>query len=71
MGANKDNYSTMITVAPEGPENPSTGLVIENNRAWLAPAFRYKTTFVGNWSSDKVALRNNQLGERIAPYADR
>ncbi|MFZ3485684.1 right-handed parallel beta-helix repeat-containing protein [Sphingomonas sp. 3-13AW] len=71
MGANKENYSTMITVAPEGAQNPSTGLVIENNRAWLAPAFRYKTTFVGNWSGDKVTLRSNQLGDRITPYADR
>lgn len=71
MGPNKDNYSTMITVAPEGAENPSTGLVIENNRAWLTPAFRWKTTFVGNWSGDRVTLRNNQLAERIAPYADR
>lgn len=71
MGPNKDNYSTMITVAPEGAENPSTGLVVENNRAWLTPAFRWKTTFVGNWSGDRVTLRNNQLAERIAPYADR
>ncbi|MCG7349073.1 right-handed parallel beta-helix repeat-containing protein [Sphingomonas sp. ACRSK] len=71
VGPNKDNYSTMITVAPEGAENPSTGLVIENNRAWLTPAFRWKTTFVGNWSGDRVTLRNNQLAERIAPYADR
>ncbi|MBB3911055.1 right-handed parallel beta-helix repeat-containing protein [Sphingomonas desiccabilis] len=71
VGPNKDNYSTMITVAPEGAENPSTGLVVENNRAWLTPAFRWKTTFVGNWSGDRVTLRNNQLAERIAPYADR
>ncbi|MBM7406081.1 MULTISPECIES: right-handed parallel beta-helix repeat-containing protein [Sphingomonas] len=71
MGPNKDNYSTMITVAPEGAENSSTGLVVENNRAWLTPAFRWKTTFVGNWSGDRVTLRNNQLAERIAPYADR
>ena len=71
MGPNKDNYSTMITVAPEGAENPSTGLVVENNRAWLTPAFRWKTTFVGNWSGDRVTLRTNQLAERIAPYADR
>ncbi|MFV1918772.1 right-handed parallel beta-helix repeat-containing protein [Sphingomonas sp. MJ1 (PH-R8)] len=71
VGPNKDNYSTMITVAPEGAENPSTGLVVENNRSWLTPAFRWKTTFVGNWSGDRVTLRNNQLAERIAPYADR
>ncbi|MCC2975535.1 right-handed parallel beta-helix repeat-containing protein [Sphingomonas sp. PL-96] len=71
VGGNKDNYSTMITVAPEGAKNPSAGLVIENNRAWLAPAFQWKTTFVGNWSGERVTLRNNSLTDRIAPYADR
>jgi hypothetical protein len=71
VGTNKDNHSTMITVAPEGAQNPSTALVIQNNRAWLAPGFQWNTTFVGNWSRDKVTLRNNQLGPRITPYADR
>lgn len=70
VGGNKDNHSALITVAPEGAQNSSAGLVIENNRAWLAPAFRWKTAFVGNWTADKVVVRNNQLGERIAPYED-
>ncbi|MFV0625079.1 right-handed parallel beta-helix repeat-containing protein [Sphingomonas sp. ac-8] len=70
VGGNKENHSTLITVAPEGAQNPSNGLVIENNRAWLAPAFQWKTAFVGNWTADKVVVRNNQLGERITPYED-
>ena len=71
QGPNKDNYSTMISVAPEGRENNSSGLVIEDNRAWLAPGFEHETTFVGNWSRDQVTVRNNQLSERIKPYASR
>lgn len=71
VGPNKDNYSTMITVAPEGVKNSSAGLVVENNRAWLSKDFQWKTTFVGNWSDDRPVVRNNQLAERIELYANR
>ncbi|UIJ46883.1 right-handed parallel beta-helix repeat-containing protein [Sphingomonas cannabina] len=71
VGPNKENYSTMITVAPEGIKNSSAGLVVENNRAWLAEGFKWKTTLVGNWSGDKVTVRNNQLADRIAPEGSR
>src|SRR5690606_9228416 len=67
VGPNKDNYSTMITVAPEGRERNSTGLVVENNTASVAPDFEWKTTFVGNWTNDTVLVRNNKLGERNTP----
>lgn len=70
-GPNKDNYSTMITVAPEGVGNSSVGLIVEKNRAWLAPGFKWETTFVGNWSSDKIVVRDNQLADRIKPYGTR
>ena len=66
-GKGKDNYSTMITVAPEGAKNSSAGLVVENNRASLAPGVDYRTTFVGNWSGDAVTVRNNTLGAGITP----
>lgn len=71
QGPNKDNYSTMIAVAAEGRENSSVGLVIENNRAWLAPGFENRTTFVGNWSRDRLEVRGNELADRIAPLASR
>jgi hypothetical protein len=70
QGPDKDNYSTMITVAPEGQEHP-VSLVIENNRAWVSPGFVHRTTFVGNWSNAEVIVRDNQLVDRIAPYAKR
>lgn len=71
QGPNKRNYSTLITIAPEGVEHPSSGLVIENNRAWLSPQFEHRTTFVGNWSGEAVTMRGNELAGRITPYEDR
>ena len=71
QGTGKDNYSTLIAVAPEDPENSSAGLVIENNVASLAPGFRRTTTFVGDWSGDQLTVRNNRLARGIAPFARR
>jgi hypothetical protein len=71
VGPNKDNYSTMITVAPEGQGNSSAGLVVERNRAWLGKGVDFRTTFVGNWSSDRVTVRGNELGEGITDLARR
>jgi hypothetical protein len=71
QGKDKENYSTLVTVAPEGPRNVSDGLVIENNRAWVVPGFPWSTTFVGNWSTDRVVVRSNELGRGVAEYARR
>lgn len=70
-GPNKENHSTMITVAPEGAKNSSAGLVVEDNRAWLAPGFGWSTSFVGNWSSDTVTVRRNDLARGIEPIGSR
>lgn len=71
QGPNKDNYGTMIAVAPEGRKHDSSGLVVEGNKAWLSPAFKDSTTFVGNWTRDAVTVRNNDLADRITPLARR
>lgn len=70
-GTGKENYATLISVAPEGAENRSAGLVIENNDASVAPGFRWSTTFVNDWSGEALTIRDNRLGPRIAPYARR
>ncbi|HYI41433.1 MAG TPA: right-handed parallel beta-helix repeat-containing protein [Allosphingosinicella sp.] len=70
-GTGKENYSTMISVAPEGAENRSAGLVIENNVASVAPGFRWSTTFVGDWSGEKLEIRGNKLGPKIQSFARR
>ncbi|MFN4096487.1 MAG: right-handed parallel beta-helix repeat-containing protein [Sphingomonas sp.] len=71
QGPAKDNYGTMIAVAPEGLKHSSAGLVVEGNKAWLSPGFKENTTFVGNWSRDAVTVRDNDLADRIAVIARR
>lgn len=71
VGPNKDNYSTIITVAPEERERSSTGLIVEGNTATLAPDFKESTTLVGNWTKDTIMVRGNTLGQRITPLASR
>jgi hypothetical protein len=71
QGTGKENYTTMITVAPEGRENNSAGLVIENNVVGLAPGFEWETAFVGNWTDDELVVRGNQLAAGITLLARR
>lgn len=66
QGLGKENYSAMITIAPEGRKNRSAGLTIENNRAWLPPRAPWTTTFVWTWTREPLVIRNNQLGKGIA-----
>ena len=70
-GTGKENYSTMISVAPEGTENRSAGLVIEDNVASVAPGFRWSTTFVGDWSGERLEIRDNRLGPKIETFGRR
>ena len=70
-GTGKENYATMISVAPEGAENRSAGLVIENNVASVAPGFRWTTTFVGDWSGERLEIRGNRLGPKIEAFGRR
>ena len=70
-GPDKENYGTMIAVAAEQRVNGSAGLLVEDNRAWLAPGFRWTTVFVGDWSGDRPTVRNNRLAGGIAAYERR
>jgi hypothetical protein len=64
-GLGKENHGTLIAVAAEGNENGSAGLVIENNDASLAPGYPWHTAFVGDWSGERLTVRNNRLGPGI------
>jgi hypothetical protein len=68
QGRDKENYSTLIAVSPEGRDNRSAGLVIEANIVSLAPGAR-ATTFVGNWSREDLILRGNRLGDGVSAHA--
>jgi hypothetical protein len=70
QGANKENYSTLIAVSPEGRDNRSAGLVIEDNIVSLAPRAR-ETAFVGNWSGEQLTIRGNRLDARISAHERR
>jgi len=67
-GLGKENRTTFISVAPEGRENTSAGLLIENNKAWLVPDYPWQTAFVANWTSDQVIERNNTLAPGITQF---
>ena len=69
QGTGKENYSTFIAVHAEEGDNPSAGLTIEDNTAWLVPTFAWSTTFVGDWSGEELVVRNNRLASGITPYA--
>ena len=62
QGADKENYSAFITVAPEGRTRSSNGLSIAGNDARLAPGVERATVFVADWSGDRLALGDNRLG---------
>lgn len=69
QGTGKENYGTFIAVHAEEGDNPSAGLIIEDNVAWLVPGFAWSTTFVGDWSGEALVVRNNRLARGITPFA--
>ncbi|MEA3029088.1 MAG: hypothetical protein QOG13_413 [Sphingomonadales bacterium] len=68
QGIGKENYGTLIAVHAEEGDHPSAGLTIEDNVASVAPGFAWSTAFVGDWSGEALVIRNNRLGDRIAPF---
>jgi hypothetical protein len=71
QGTGKENSSTMIAVHAEDGENPSAGLIIEDNDVTLAPGFAWTTAFVGDWSGEQLVIRNNRLAPGITLFARR
>lgn len=65
-GTGKENYGTIIAIAPEGNANGSAGLVIEDNDVSVAPGFRWRTAFVGDWSGERLTIRGNRVRPGIA-----
>lgn len=65
QGRDKDNYSAFITVAPEGREHDSSGLAIAGNSAAFVPGLARRSTFVANWTDDRVQIGRNSLAPGI------
>lgn len=71
QGRDKENYSAFIAVAGEEKRNPSGGLTITDNRATIVPGVERNSTFVANWSGERVNLSGNSLGEGLQAYEAR
>jgi hypothetical protein len=71
QGVGKENYGTLIAVTAEERSHSSAGLVIEDNDVSVAPGFRWSTSFVGDWSGERLVIRNNRLGPGIALHRRR
>ena len=71
QGRDKENYSAFIAVAAEGQARSSAGLTIVGNDARLAPGVERDTTFVADWSGDRLALGDNDLGPGLKRFEKR
>lgn len=71
QGRDKENYTTMIAIAPEARENSSDGLTIEGNDARFAPGAARDTAFVVDWQGARLNLGQNVLGPGLKPYERR
>jgi hypothetical protein len=68
QGRDKENYSAFIAVAAEGKAHSSNGLAIEANDARFAPGVDRESTFVADWSGDKLAIGTNVLGTGLKRF---
>ena len=66
QGANKENYSAFISVAPEGRDHSSAGLAIVDNQADIVPGVNRRTAFVADSSGEAIEIANNRLAPQIA-----
>lgn len=71
QGKDKENYSAFIAVAAEEHEYSSAGLAIEGNDARFATGVSRSSTFVADWSGDRLALGANALGEGLKRFERR
>jgi len=71
QGRNKENYSAFIAVGAETRLHSADGLQVEGNDARFAPAVRRSSTFVADWTGNRIAIAANTLGEGIAPFERR
>ncbi len=71
QGANKENYSAFIAVAAEGKTHSSVGLSISGNDASIGPGIDRNTTFLADWSGERLMLGANRLGRGLKPFEKR
>lgn len=71
QGRDKENYSAFIAVAAEDKLHSSASLEIEDNDARFAPGIDRSSTFVADWSGDRLAVGRNTLAAGLARFEKR
>jgi hypothetical protein len=71
QGRDKENYSALIALGAEDLLHPSAGLRVENNEARFVPGLQRKTTFLADWTGERVVMQGNKLAAGIAQYEAR
>jgi len=71
QGHDKENYSAMITVAPEGTVHDASGLTVTGNTASLAPDTEHGTAFVVGFNDAAIRIEDNRLAPKIARFERR
>jgi hypothetical protein len=71
QGRDKENYSAMITVAPEGTMHDASGLAVVANDASLAPGVEHGTSFVVGFNDADIRIDGNKLGPKIERFERR
>lgn len=61
QGRDMDNWSAFITIAPEGRAHDSSALQVSGNSASFVPGVERQSTFVANWTDDRVKIGANKL----------
>jgi nitrous oxidase accessory protein NosD len=67
-GPHSQNRTTVIAIGEEGDPNPSSQILIENNK--LTNDSSAETIFVRNFGMDPVTLRNNKFTGSVMPMLD-
>jgi hypothetical protein len=71
QGRDKENYSAFIAIGAEGRVNPSAGLAIAGNDARFAPGITRESTFVADWTGERLAIGQNALGAGLKRFEKR
>ena len=71
QGRNKENYSAFIAVGAEEILHSSEGLAIFGNDARFAPGIDRQSTFVADWTGDRLAIGDNVLGAGLKRFERR
>lgn len=71
QGRDKENYSAFIAVGAEERLHPSNGLRIEANDARFVPGLSRSSTFVADWSGDRLAIGENALAPSLRRFESR